>query len=98
MWNEAGAEHFSPKGVSFSIYKILPLVANCCQFAWTGGDKILCFGVLWHPLSVGCGEGPFQGAQRGWLEWLVLSVLEAEGSYLRKQLGHVSQLFSARLE
>lgn len=36
----------------------------CCQFAWTGGDKILCLGILWHHLSVGCGEGPFQGAQR----------------------------------
>lgn len=43
----------------------------CCQFAWTGGDEILCFGVLWYHFW-----GPLQGAQRGWLQCLVLSVLE----------------------
>lgn len=62
----------------------------CCHFAWTGGDKILCLGILWHHLLVGCGEGSFEGAQREFgLELLVLSVLEAKGSCLRKQLGQI---------
>lgn len=66
----------------------------CCQFAWTGGDKILCPGILWHHLSVGLEKALSKGFRgslgwRGWLKLLVLSVLEAKGNCLRKQLGQI---------
>lgn len=63
----------------------------CCQFAWAGGDK-----VLWHHLSVGLEKALSKGLRgslgwRGWLELLVLSVLEAKGgNCLRKQLGQMT--------
>lgn len=50
----------------------------CCQFAWTGGDKIPCLGTLWHHSSqeMRCGEGSFQGLRGagggGWSCWCFL--------------------------
>lgn len=62
----------------------------CCQFGLVG---IRSCALGFCGFVGGCGEGPFQGAQRElelqeWLE-LLLSVLEAKGSCLREQLGQI---------